>query len=385
MTTIRLFADDQKLRVAHDGPCVVSGSRNATMLHVQFGRGWSDYEKSAVFYTTRDDKVYEVLLDEGKCTIPHEVLSLTADLYIGVRGVSSEHQKVKPTSLVKYKVEKGAPVGDGTTVEPTPDVYQQILMRLNDLEVGAGGEVDPVKVTQIVKDYLAEHPGPKGDKGDPGEPGRDGVDGKDGADGKSAYQYAQEAGYTGTEAEFAQDLAADNIPVPSTAQVGQTIVVKEVDGNGKPVSWECVDLAGGTKLLVDHITEQEIFTSEIPDTTFSEDLSGNSFCFKNVMVRVSGTAVNDVDTDSIFRIWLNGLRTGAISIVPTGLNIDSTVYAIISADNASRCSAITVGKTINVQTLPISIDNITAIRVSGNNYNKTHLAAGASIKIWGWD
>ncbi|MBQ2384112.1 MAG: hypothetical protein II290_08740, partial [Oscillospiraceae bacterium] len=32
----------------------------------------------------------------------------------------------------------------------------------------------------------------------------------------------------------------DYIPTPSTAQVGQTIVVKEVDGDGKPVSWECV-------------------------------------------------------------------------------------------------------------------------------------------------
>lgn len=37
----------------------------------------------------------------------------------------------------------------------------------------------------------------------------------------------------------------DYIPAPATAQVGQTIVVKEVDGDGKPVSWECVDLAGG--------------------------------------------------------------------------------------------------------------------------------------------
>ena len=34
-----------------------------------------------------------------------------------------------------------------------------------------------------------------------------GVDYTDGADGKSAYQYAQEGGYTGTEAEFAQKLA----------------------------------------------------------------------------------------------------------------------------------------------------------------------------------
>ena len=40
----------------------------------------------------------------------------------------------------------------------------------------------------------------------------------DGADGKSAYQYAQEGGYTGTEAEFAEKLAAempDKLPNPN--------------------------------------------------------------------------------------------------------------------------------------------------------------------------
>lgn len=35
------------------------------------------------------------------------------------------------------------------------------------------------------------------------------IQGEDGADGKSAYEYAQEGGYTGTEAEFAAKLAAD--------------------------------------------------------------------------------------------------------------------------------------------------------------------------------
>ena len=33
------------------------------------------------------------------------------------------------------------------------------------------------------------------------------------------------------------------IPSPATAQVGQTIVVKTVDANGKPTDWECVDMA----------------------------------------------------------------------------------------------------------------------------------------------
>lgn len=43
--------------------------------------------------------------------------------------------------------------------------------------------------------------GPQGEKGDPG------AKGKDGADGKSAYQYAQDGGYTGSETDFATKLA----------------------------------------------------------------------------------------------------------------------------------------------------------------------------------
>lgn len=42
--------------------------------------------------------------------------------------------------------------------------------------------------------------------------GRDGADGKTGADGKSAYAYAQEAGFSGTEAEFAEKLADETPP-----------------------------------------------------------------------------------------------------------------------------------------------------------------------------
>lgn len=36
-----------------------------------------------------------------------------------------------------------------------------------------------------------------------------------------------------------------NIPKIQSATVGQTIVVKEVDENGKPTEWECVDASGG--------------------------------------------------------------------------------------------------------------------------------------------
>lgn len=66
-----------------------------------------------------------------------------------------------------------------------------------------------------------------------------------GQKGKSAYQYAVEGGYTGTEAEFAAKMAADYIQAPLAAAVGQTIVVKAVDENGKPTEWETADVPSG--------------------------------------------------------------------------------------------------------------------------------------------
>lgn len=53
--------------------------------------------------------------------------------------------------------------------------------------------------------------GPQGEKGDTGETGATGATG---ADGKSAYSYAQDGGYTGTESEFAAKLAAEKLPNP---------------------------------------------------------------------------------------------------------------------------------------------------------------------------
>ena len=75
--------------------------------------------------------------------------------------------------------------------------------------------------------------------------GSKGSTGPAGADGKSAYAYAVDGGYTGTEEEFAAKLAADYIPAPATAEVGQTIVVKAVDESGKPTEWAAADMPGG--------------------------------------------------------------------------------------------------------------------------------------------
>ena len=57
--------------------------------------------------------------------------------------------------------------------------------------------------------------GSVGPAGADGNPGADGSPGKDGADGKSAYQYAVDGGYTGTETEFAAKLAKEKFANPN--------------------------------------------------------------------------------------------------------------------------------------------------------------------------
>ncbi len=126
MTTICLVATDQLLSVAIE-PKVASGDQNSVELHVDFDSKWDRYGKSAVFFAADDETIYEIPLVDGECVIPHEVLANPGILYIGIRGVNADNSAVKTSSLVKYKIAEGAPAGDGTTVEPTADVYQQIL------------------------------------------------------------------------------------------------------------------------------------------------------------------------------------------------------------------------------------------------------------------
>ena len=62
--------------------------------------------------------------------------------------------------------------------------------------------------------------GPQGPKGDKGDTGAAGQTGAAGADGKSAYQYAVDGGYTGTETEFAKKLASETLFVTITDNNG---------------------------------------------------------------------------------------------------------------------------------------------------------------------
>ena len=142
MTIVRIIALDQVL--SFDGaPKLSSGDQNSVELQVEFSPEWKGYSKTAVFYTYSDPTVYEMVLTDGKCMIPHEVLEKQGMLYIGVRGLNADTNAVKTSNLAKCNIAQGAPAGENTSgTEPTPDVYSQILAAYGKLDAAISEEVD---------------------------------------------------------------------------------------------------------------------------------------------------------------------------------------------------------------------------------------------------
>ena len=111
--------------------------------------------------------------------------------------------------------------------------------------------------------------GPAGATGPKGDTGATGPAGATGADGKSAYQYAQDGGYTGTETEFAAKLAEEiptTLPNPNALTFagaveanydGSAPLSVEIPSGGSGEAWE---LLYETTLTEDAAT----FSQEIP-------------------------------------------------------------------------------------------------------------------------
>lgn len=109
------------------------------------------------------------------------------------------------------------------------------------------------KVHDVVMEYVAIHGneffGKDGADGKDGEPGKDGANGRDGqngTNGKSAYEYAVEGGFKGTESEFMQMLADGISGGGSTATIGEVrLPASSWRGSGSLYS-QVVNIAGVT-------------------------------------------------------------------------------------------------------------------------------------------
>ena len=266
MTSIEITIDGARAKATKEG-LLTCGMVGVPVTFV-FDEHWEGLNIIPVFNCGEITK--DNVLVNNRTTIPYEVLQNAGkDLRIGAEGRSEDGRLVIPTVWVSVGyVQDGAKATGDIGLEPTPSQFDRFM-----------GEIRKIddKVIRAVEDAVASGV-LKGEKGEPG------------TDGKTAYAYAKDGGYTGTEEEFSAKLASESANVyvgteaPTdenvnvwidtneeaesggvdvTAEVGQTVVVEEVDENGKPTKWKAADYQPRT-----HYEEiSEAFHETIVDTT----------------------------------------------------------------------------------------------------------------------
>ena len=129
MSIIRIKCIDQTLTITN-APLISSGDIQTDSLKFEFCPMWDEYKKTAIF--CRDDsEVYAVLVDaNNEAIIPKEVLQSEGLFYFGVQGVLDG--KVRTSQVMRYRVVRGAVSEDAKIPDPTPDIYSQIIAKIDE-------------------------------------------------------------------------------------------------------------------------------------------------------------------------------------------------------------------------------------------------------------
>lgn len=133
VTSINIECVDQKLYITNR-PLIASGGQKEDQIVFSFCSLWSGFGKTAVFYRNPSE-VYNVAVADDKCLIPTEVLTDEGEFFFGVFGSKGD---IKRTSeVIKYSVVQGAAIEGSAPSAPTPDIYDQIMTKLGEIDAQA--------------------------------------------------------------------------------------------------------------------------------------------------------------------------------------------------------------------------------------------------------
>ncbi|MCM1220992.1 MAG: collagen-like protein [Lachnospiraceae bacterium] len=223
---LKFLVKQQKIEVI-EREVIASGQIAFVSLKFTFDGIWKELHKVVQF--TQCDETFNLVLgtDGFSCKLPAELHAGTVKM--SVFGYSADNtQALRATTVpVNLNIRSSGLDEDGTeTVPPTPDLYQQLLQKIDDkaetiqngadgksayeiwLEIGnSGTETDFFNSLKGEKGDTGERglqgiQGEKGEKGDKGSTGAKGSKGDTGADGKSAYDVWLELGNNGDKSDF---------------------------------------------------------------------------------------------------------------------------------------------------------------------------------------
>lgn len=231
-----------------------AGSYGMEMLTIIREGVWAEYDILAAFHPPVGAAVQVRVGANNQIGVPIEA---TTEKGMGEIVFAGYKEGVRQIAVdVLYKVAPSSGASGTEPAEPTPNVVQQIMLAANAAESLAQSvrdDADVGKFTGAKGDKGDTGPvgpvGPQGPQGEQGPTGATGPQGpkgdtgETGADGKSAYQYAQEGGYTGTETEFAEKLAEEQL-TGTTNELTPTQVYNAVSA-GIPVKVQYTDSTYG--------------------------------------------------------------------------------------------------------------------------------------------
>lgn len=181
----------------------------------------------------------------------------------------------------------------------------------------------------------------------------------------------------------ADDLGA--IPAPETAEVGQVIAVKAVDGSGKPTEWEAVDISGGggTKewaKLVDYEFDET-------NTVGNIELSGldnlTEFYFKGFKLTHAGTS------EGGYHLYINGTKVvdarHLLRIGKSGTALTQWAAALYNGIDwrafrspARGDTATTMSYLVTTSYCPSGVGTATTLEL-----NAEYTPTGGTLEVWG--
>lgn len=172
---------------------------------------WKTLHKVVQF--TQCEETYNLVLGTGgtTCLLPAELHPGTVKMSLFGYDAESDTTVRATTVPVTLHIRPSGFVADGdTSIPPTPDLYTQLLKKLDEkaagLQNGKDGFSPKVKAEQMESGVVITIVDADGETS---ATLHNGANGEKGTDGKSAYQIAVEQGYQGSESDWLSSLKGD--------------------------------------------------------------------------------------------------------------------------------------------------------------------------------
>ena len=234
------------------------------IIEFNFDEEWDSHEtKTARFIY--DGKQADVIFTGNTCPVP-----IITNARVCMVGVFAGDLQTTTPALIEC--EPSILCGSGVPADPTPDVYAQLLEMYDQLRKQG---IDDAAIAEAIEKWLEENP----------------IEGAEVPDAlpnphKLTFTGAVEAEYDGSKEVTVEipEGGGGGIEV-SGAEVGQTIVVKAVDENGKPTEWECAELPNGMKKLYGVVLTEPVTSIKITE------IDGKPMSLKEwqIMVHIPGS------------------------------------------------------------------------------------------------